>query len=245
MVVRVALVVRGGYVPENCREWQNRERFSTDVESPKRHVRTRLYFTSESHVHSLFNIIKYGGLWEEADKEWAEARRKLDKISELNYNTQIIFHIYEDSTKLSTDPDKLYVIVYFSPGLKTLNLNDELEIVETKGDDIQQNICPSSESLFALPLHSTGSLDDLTDFSFELDNSLFRTTRKQSEFDIGMKLSKLRKHYSPSLGNLNETLGQEEEISDVPPTIHMPFRVGTSSLKQIKNHLYQLSEKKP
>lgn len=30
--------------------------------SPGRHVRTRLYFTSESHVHSLLNIFRYGGL---------------------------------------------------------------------------------------------------------------------------------------------------------------------------------------
>lgn len=34
-------------------------RLSKGVISPKRHVRTRLYFTSESHVHSLWNILKY------------------------------------------------------------------------------------------------------------------------------------------------------------------------------------------
>ena len=26
MCIQVSLAVRGGYVPENCREWQNRER---------------------------------------------------------------------------------------------------------------------------------------------------------------------------------------------------------------------------
>lgn len=30
--------------------------------SPGRHVRTRLYFTSESHVHSLLSMFRYGGL---------------------------------------------------------------------------------------------------------------------------------------------------------------------------------------
>lgn len=30
--------------------------------SPERHVRTRLYFTSESHVHSLLSILRYGAL---------------------------------------------------------------------------------------------------------------------------------------------------------------------------------------
>lgn len=37
-------------------------RYSSGVSSPGRHVRTRLYFTSESHVHSLLTIISEGGL---------------------------------------------------------------------------------------------------------------------------------------------------------------------------------------
>lgn len=37
-------------------------RYSRGVMSPGRHVRTRLYFTSESHVHSLLSIFRYGGL---------------------------------------------------------------------------------------------------------------------------------------------------------------------------------------
>ena len=37
-------------------------RKSKGVVSPNRHVRTRLYFTSESHVHSLLNILQFGGL---------------------------------------------------------------------------------------------------------------------------------------------------------------------------------------
>jgi len=32
------------------------------VKTPARHVRTRLYFTSESHLHSLTNLIRFGGL---------------------------------------------------------------------------------------------------------------------------------------------------------------------------------------
>lgn len=32
----------------------------TDVRSPQRHVRSRLYFTSESHIHALFNLLRWG-----------------------------------------------------------------------------------------------------------------------------------------------------------------------------------------
>ena len=32
------------------------------VTTPDRHVRTRLYFTSQSHVHAVLNVLRYGGL---------------------------------------------------------------------------------------------------------------------------------------------------------------------------------------
>ena len=35
-------------------------RLADDVRSPLRHVRTRLYFTSESHIHSAFNVLRWG-----------------------------------------------------------------------------------------------------------------------------------------------------------------------------------------
>ncbi len=43
-------------------QWCLVRRYSRGVMSPGRHVRTRLYFTSESHVHSLLSIFRYGGL---------------------------------------------------------------------------------------------------------------------------------------------------------------------------------------
>ena len=36
--------------------------YSSGVSSPGRHVRTRLYFTSESHIHSLLTVLSEGGL---------------------------------------------------------------------------------------------------------------------------------------------------------------------------------------
>jgi hypothetical protein len=46
--------------------------YAADVNSPLRHVRTRVYFTSESHMHSLINVLRYchlGGGQEKQDKE--------------------------------------------------------------------------------------------------------------------------------------------------------------------------------
>jgi hypothetical protein len=38
------------------------------VRSPYRHVRSRLYFTSESHIHSLVNTLRYSHLLGQAGR---------------------------------------------------------------------------------------------------------------------------------------------------------------------------------
>lgn len=35
--------------------------YASDINSPLRHVRTRIYFTSESHIHSLVNVLRWEG----------------------------------------------------------------------------------------------------------------------------------------------------------------------------------------
>ena len=113
-------------------------RYSEGVSSPHRHVRTRLYFTSESHIHSLLTILRYGGLCDVrvvhlllvchiycyiisahvpghftvsgflsvrpqvlSDEQWGRAMEYIDRVSELNYMTQIVIMMYEDPTKVS------------------------------------------------------------------------------------------------------------------------------------------------
>uniref|UniRef100_A0A8C3VD48 Inositol hexakisphosphate and diphosphoinositol-pentakisphosphate kinase n=1 Tax=Catharus ustulatus TaxID=91951 RepID=A0A8C3VD48_CATUS len=88
--------------------------YSRGVLSPGRHVRTRLYFTSESHVHSLLSIFRYGGLLDEnKDQQWKRAMDYLSAISELNYMTQIVIMLYEDNNK-----ERFHVELHFSPGVK-------------------------------------------------------------------------------------------------------------------------------
>ncbi|XP_014808231.1 PREDICTED: inositol hexakisphosphate and diphosphoinositol-pentakisphosphate kinase 1 isoform X9 [Calidris pugnax] len=93
--------------------------YSRGVLSPGRHVRTRLYFTSESHVHSLLSIFRYGGLLDEnKDEQWKRAMDYLSAISELNYMTQIVIMLYEDNNKDPSSEERFHVELHFSPGVK-------------------------------------------------------------------------------------------------------------------------------
>ncbi|XP_030704616.1 inositol hexakisphosphate and diphosphoinositol-pentakisphosphate kinase 2 isoform X10 [Globicephala melas] len=93
--------------------------YSRGVLSPERHVRTRLYFTSESHVHSLLSILRYGALCDESkDEQWKRAMDYLNVVSELNYMTQIVIMLYEDPNKDLSSEERFHVELHFSPGAK-------------------------------------------------------------------------------------------------------------------------------
>uniref|UniRef100_A0A8D3DRR2 Inositol hexakisphosphate and diphosphoinositol-pentakisphosphate kinase n=1 Tax=Scophthalmus maximus TaxID=52904 RepID=A0A8D3DRR2_SCOMX len=93
--------------------------YSRGVMSPGRHVRTRLYFTSESHVHSLLSVFRYGRLLnEEKDQQWKQAMDYLSAVTELNYMTQIVIMLYEDNNKDPSSEERFHVELHFSPGVK-------------------------------------------------------------------------------------------------------------------------------
>ncbi|XP_021235852.1 inositol hexakisphosphate and diphosphoinositol-pentakisphosphate kinase 2 isoform X6 [Numida meleagris] len=93
--------------------------YSRGVMSPERHVRTRLYFTSESHVHSLLSTLRYGALCDETkDEQWKRAMDYLNVVNELNYMTQIVIMLYEDPNKELSSEERFHVELHFSPGAK-------------------------------------------------------------------------------------------------------------------------------
>ncbi|XP_059471548.1 inositol hexakisphosphate and diphosphoinositol-pentakisphosphate kinase 2 isoform X7 [Neocloeon triangulifer] len=116
-------------------------RYSHGVSSPGRHVRTRLYFTSESHVHSLLTVLRYGGLLdkklqteietieptcppdtsnankEAKDEQWRRAMQYVSMVSELNYMAQVVIMLYEDPTKDPFSEARFHVELHFSPGV--------------------------------------------------------------------------------------------------------------------------------
>ncbi|KOC67231.1 Inositol hexakisphosphate and diphosphoinositol-pentakisphosphate kinase [Habropoda laboriosa] len=107
-------------IEESGEETVNRlnPRYSHGVSSPGRHVRTRLYFTSESHVHSLLTVLRYGGLLDVIkDEQWRRAMEYVSMVSELNYMSQIVVMLYEDPTKDPSSEERFHVELHFSPGV--------------------------------------------------------------------------------------------------------------------------------
>lgn len=68
-----------------------------DINSPLRHVRTRIYFTSESHIHSLINILRYNKIDGESLLS-EEGHKVLNETREYDYLTQIVLRMYENKS---------------------------------------------------------------------------------------------------------------------------------------------------
>ncbi|CAH8676073.1 unnamed protein product [Schistosoma rodhaini] len=141
--------------------------YSKGVASPERFVRSRLYFTSESHIHSLLTCLRYGELANiVTDEQWRRAMDYVSSISEINYLAQIVIMIYEDPTVEPKTEKRFHVELHFSPGAfalchdlpegsgfrsgKLVRLNSQMSVMSSgtsvdKGssDSVPQSAIPS------------------------------------------------------------------------------------------------------
>jgi inositol hexakisphosphate/diphosphoinositol-pentakisphosphate kinase len=67
------------------------------INSLERCVRTRLYFTSESHIHTVLNVLRYFGASTHTLDQ--DALDQLDQILDVSYLSQIVFRLFEDRTE--------------------------------------------------------------------------------------------------------------------------------------------------
>ncbi|XP_010551874.1 PREDICTED: inositol hexakisphosphate and diphosphoinositol-pentakisphosphate kinase 1-like isoform X2 [Tarenaya hassleriana] len=91
-----------------------------NVKTPERHVRTRLYFTSESHIHSLMNVIRYCNLDESLQGEESlvcqNALERLYRTKELDYMSYIVLRMFENTEVPLDDPKRFRIELTFSRG---------------------------------------------------------------------------------------------------------------------------------
>jgi inositol hexakisphosphate/diphosphoinositol-pentakisphosphate kinase len=96
--------------------------YAEDVNSTSRHVRTRVYFTSESHLHALVNVIRFAHLappgegGAAAPLVSAAGEAALARVSELDYLSTVVFRMFELKNADPKDANKFRLELLFSPG---------------------------------------------------------------------------------------------------------------------------------
>ncbi|RLN60847.1 hypothetical protein BBJ29_001871 [Phytophthora kernoviae] len=102
--------------------------YAKNVKSTHRSVRTRLYFTSESHLHSLLNVLRYGRRECPIKSPIGEEARKwVEDIPELCYMTHFAVRVFERVQYPLDDPQRFRVEISVSPGADQDPLNSDPE----------------------------------------------------------------------------------------------------------------------
>ena len=89
-------------------------KFTNDINKNDKLVKTRLYFTSQSHLYTLFNTIIYGlnsFLVDGQNKE-----NEVWKIFDLDYCSHIIFLLFENPNMKEKDEKKYRIEIIISSG---------------------------------------------------------------------------------------------------------------------------------
>nr|XP_018903012.1 PREDICTED: inositol hexakisphosphate and diphosphoinositol-pentakisphosphate kinase 2 isoform X10 [Bemisia tabaci] len=163
-------------------------RYSHGVSSPGRHVRTRLYFTSESHVHSLLTVLRYGGLLDSMkDEQWRRAMQYVSMVSELNYMSQIVVMLYEDPTKDPSSEERFHVELHFSPGVnccvqKNLPPGPGFR-PHSRNDQLKNNLPPIDQDEMELNSMSTDERGSPTPSDTDIEGEAFNSSDNEKKGD--------------------------------------------------------------
>lgn len=90
--------------------------YAMNINSPLRHVRTRIYFTSESHIHALMNVLKYCRIKGCEHQKTPEIDNSILDVAEYDYLSHLVFRLYENPQLPIDDESRFRVEVLFSPG---------------------------------------------------------------------------------------------------------------------------------
>ena len=130
MVIASGVPTDSEFFPEAMKKHSELYRLNHDhadnsaINSANRMVRTRLYFTSESHITSMFNLLRSRtGMCPPLLSDEVEA--SISKEPELNYMSRIVIRVYEDKGFPPTDPRRFLAQMYYSTGASFDSLNPE------------------------------------------------------------------------------------------------------------------------
>jgi inositol hexakisphosphate/diphosphoinositol-pentakisphosphate kinase len=103
-----------------------------------RHIRTRLYFTSASHMYSLINILVLGQDKFLLSKTPQEEAEKIKDILYMGYLSHIEFRLYENLTMEDSDPNRFRLEISLSTEYKQDKEMKEFSLGGTRGYTINE-----------------------------------------------------------------------------------------------------------
>lgn len=161
MSAMTSLDQEGGLVEGGGYRLDRRLAKSMGIKNANRHVRTRLYFTSESHLHAVMNVLRFAHVANPSlPKPLETGLKKISEAEEMSYLCHIVVRLYE-----VTEPNgqKHHILrVYVSDGISVRVVempagnngpNDVTVVVGTQPDKQPEQAKPATATV---SLHSTG-----------------------------------------------------------------------------------------
>lgn len=103
-----------------------------------RRIRTRLYFTSESHLHTLINVLRFAFNGDTCSGHDCTSpvlspygMNLLNQSKEVCYLTQIVIRLFEDTSRKFDDPRRYRVEILFSAGATATPIHQARSTKET------------------------------------------------------------------------------------------------------------------
>ena len=136
------------------------------VNSPWRHVRTRLYFTSASHMYTLLNVIKLGVNSILIDKSDEDMLLQIEEIIRLGFMSNFVFRLFENLELEEDDPLRFKFEIKVNRGAVVRSLHEDEEEISKELD---------SYKLHTQPIRFEDYVNINKRLSFEDINNFFST----------------------------------------------------------------------
>lgn len=183
-----------------------------------RRIRTRLYFTSESHLHTVLNVLRFANGGTDGRPILSKAGTDIvNSTPELCYLTHIIMRVFDDSRpEMQKDHKRFRVEILFSPGATATPLHQKHDTDTSRFNTAPLQVigrcdlsCEELESFFGTAIIAGRSEDD---DHFEAD-SMSTMPADRQQYRMPMKDWKVDRRDSP---NSPIAHGQDNDISTLP-----------------------------
>jgi inositol hexakisphosphate/diphosphoinositol-pentakisphosphate kinase len=187
-----------------------------------RRIRTRLYFTSESHLHTVLNSFRYANFGHMKPLLSEHGISVINATPELCYLTQIVIRVFEDNRRDMKDPRRFRIEILFSPGatstplrMHELRRDEETSRLDTAPLQIigrEGLTCQEMEDFFEQAINAGRTEDE--------DLYEMASTSTAAE---GVKKSKSKKSEKKDKKDKKKMV----EIADPPPSSEVTSKVAS------------------